>query len=122
MTKRSLIAAGLVSSFALWGVLEALADNRYTKLGGTLAFIHVVLISGLLFWWATLDRAARSDRLSGGWKAAVVLLGIASMPFYLHRHRPAGQRWVSIAKGVGLFLLATALYGTAYVLAGAYDA
>ena len=122
MTRQALVATGLVASFALWGMLEALADNRFTKLGGTLSFLHAVLISGVIFWWATLDSEDRDDHLSDGWKAALVLLGIASMPFYLHKYRPATRRWVSIAKGFGLFVAALGLYSLAYLLTGAYDA
>lgn len=122
MKKQALIAAGLISSFALWGAFEALADNRFTKLGGTLSSLHVFLMSGLIFWWATLDRAEKDDRLSGGWTAVLVLLGIASMPFYLHRYRPPARRWISIAKGFGLFAAAAILYGATYVLTSVYDA
>lgn len=121
MKIQTYVVATLVSSFALWGVLEALADNRFTKLGGTLSFVHVVLISALIFWWATLDAAGRNQRLSGGWKAALVLLGIVSMPFYLHKNRPTGRRLVSIAKGFGLFIVAGVLYSASYVFTGVYD-
>lgn len=122
MKKQDLIVTGLIASFALWGVFEALADNRFTKLGGTLSLVHVVLIAGLIFWWGALDAEARSSRLGAGWKVALVLFGIASMPLYLYTTRPNDRRWISIAKGFGLFVAACMLYVTAYVLTGVYDA
>jgi len=119
MKKQTIVVAALIASFALWGIFEALADTRFTRLGGTLSFVHVVLISGLIFWWATLDSESRSRSLSTGWKAALVLLGIVSVPFYLYSQRQVDRRWLSIAKGLALLVTACVLYTTSYVLAGA---
>lgn len=122
MKGKTAVVIGLVSSFALWGVLEALADNRFTRLGVTLSLLHAVLISGCIVWWAALDRRENGARLTGGWVAALVLLGFASVPFYLYKHRPSGRRWRSIGKGFGLLLLAVLLYVTTYTVTGIYDA
>lgn len=122
MKKQTIIVAVLIASFVLWGVFEALADNRSTKLGGALPLMHLVFISGLIFWWATLDSGNRGRSLSTGWKAALVFLGIVSMPFYLHTTRQPDRRWISIAKGLGFFATACALYFATYTLVGVYDA
>ena len=114
MNKQSSIVVVLVASFALWGVLEGVADNHFTKLGRTLSFVHIVLISALLFWWATLDAVRNNYTLSAGWKSALVLLGLGSMPFFLYSKRPQQRRWWSVAKGFGLVAAAFLLYLCTY--------
>ncbi len=121
MKKKTYVVIGLISSFAVWGVLEALADNRFTRLSSLLSVVHAVLISLCIFWWARLDRREAGERLKRGWGIALILLGMASMPFYLFKHRPRERRWISIAKGVGLVVIALLLYVSTYVLIGMYD-
>lgn len=121
MKKKNYVAIGLISSFALWGVLEALADNRVARLSSVLSVVHALLISICIFWWARLDRREAGERLTRGWGIALILLGMATMPFYLFKHRPRERRWISIAKGFGLVVLALLLYVSTYVLTGMYD-
>lgn len=122
MKKQTIIVAVLIASFALWGVFEALADNRLTKLGGALPFMHLVFISGLILWWATLDSVNRGRSLSAAWKIALIFLGIVSMPFYLHTTRQRDRRWISIAKGLVVFATSCAIYYATYTLVGVCDA
>lgn len=117
MTKQSAIVATLVASFAVWGVIEGVADNNFTKLGQTLSLLHAVLISALIFWWASVDSVERNYKLSTGWKFGLLLLGIVSMPFFLISNRPPERRALSVAKGFGLFLIASLLYAGTYVAA-----
>lgn len=106
----------LVASFALWGGLESLAEIRFPQARRALLIAHGVLIAGLVFWWASVDAEARGGRLGAIWKLALVVLGIASIPIYLHVHRPRQRRWRAIAKGMGILLVACLLYAAAYTL------
>ena len=115
MTKQSSIVVALIASFAVWGAIEGVADNNFTKLGQTLSLVHIVLISALIFWWATLDSVERNYELSTGWKVCLVLLGILSMPFFLFSNRPQRRRLKSVAKGFGFFLIAALLYAGSYI-------
>lgn len=108
----------LLFTFPVWGVMEGLADHDSTVASSLLSIVHVLLMSGLIFWWAWRDTHARGVPFKTGWKFALVLLGIASVPFYLFHHRPPERRWISIGKGVALLVAAFALYLFAYAVMG----
>src|SRR5687768_14375972 len=79
---RVALIATVVATFAVFGLFDGLLPQ--TPAAERLsAMVHVVLLAFLVFGWARTDLGTRGMTLSGGRTAAIVLLGLAYVPFHL---------------------------------------
>ena len=109
MNPRWLSPVLILVSFVVFGVLDGLtASNRAAET--VLGVFHLVVLTGLLFWWVSTDAQSLQMPLSTSMIVCLVLFGLLAMPFYLAGTRPTGSwvRW--FPKGFALFLLCFASY------------
>lgn len=103
MTRSRLVLVLILVSFF---VSEALDSYFYATEGQSdvTAFVHLLLLSGLLFTWCKLDMRERSIREPTGSALLVALIAVIGVPLYFFRTRTRKEAWKSILASLGFVL------------------
>lgn len=93
------LVATVVATFAISGLVDGLLPQTpgAERLS---ALVHGVVLAFLVFGWAREDLRRRGAKLSGGRTLAIVVFGLAYVPFHLFAFREPGERWRPLLVGV----------------------
>lgn len=115
MTARQTIC-GYLAINAVLGVLSAALSLELASIAQGAWFI---LSMAVPYVWFYQDAAKRRFARTYPWTRGIILLSLVTVPLYLFKSRPPGQRLKAIAKAAGVFalsvllpILGAALYAT----------
>jgi hypothetical protein len=114
---RVLLVATVVATFAVFGLVDGTLPQTPAaeRLSAT---VHVVILAFLVFGWARTDLRGRGLELSGGRTAAIVLLGLAYVPFHVFRFRERGERWRPVLIGLLGLVACVVVYTVGFAVTG----
>ena len=107
MKRSNIVLIMIVVSFFFAGAIDSyyFVASRQQDLT---RFVHLVVLSGLLFTWCKLDVRERSIREPSGSALLVALIGIVGVPLYFFRSRPRRQALLSTLASIGFLIVAVA--------------
>ena len=96
------IAALIVASFMIFGIVEVFAED--------LAVLHLFVLAVLGFAWCKADVRARKISEPAGSAFLVGAVGALGVPIYFFRSKPWRQAFVSTALFLGFAVVCVAVY------------
>ena len=88
----------LLTVLALSAAVSGYLANERTPLGSSINLALNVVVIAFTYLWYYHDASERNFKRSVALGGAIVLFPVLSVPYYLIKSRPAGQRGKSILK------------------------
>lgn len=112
--KQALFALLFIAVLA--GAMNGFASSRHAAQPLVWTQATDLASSFLCFVWYCRDGDARSFIRSRWLSVAMVSVTVLTIPYYLWRSRPQGQRWRAILRYIGFAALLAILTGVGFVL------
>jgi cell division protein FtsW (lipid II flippase) len=101
------------------GASTAAVDARQVEEPPVWTLIYNLGFGALTFAWVHFDSLRRDYRPSLLLRLGVVLLAVVALPWYLIRSRRGAQRWLSLVRLAGFFVVLVGAASFGYGLAAA---
>jgi hypothetical protein len=112
--KQALVALLFITVLA--GAMHGFASSRHAQQPLVWMYVCELASSFLCFVWYCRDGDARAFVRPRWLSAAMVAITMLTIPYYLWRSRPRGQRFRAIARYVGFVVLMGIVTGIGFVL------
>ncbi|WP_428423315.1 hypothetical protein [Methylibium sp.] len=106
----------ILALVVVYGVFVGHSTARWAPPPRIGDFLFMVSLTPLSYVWYFLDARERNYPRSSGLGAAVILMAMLAVPYYLVRSRPAGARLQAVLHYVGFVVLSLILFFTAALL------
>ena len=97
----------LIVLMALYGSVMGYYSARELEVPRAVELVTTLAFAALTYIWYYLDASERAYRRTMSMGAAIILVSLFAVPYYLVRSRPPGQRRKAVLRflGFGLFTL-----------------